>query len=192
MSTERTLNAIYRRDKDRMVNEIRGILFREFQWCVKSFQLRKEYAEEIFLNSIIILNNKYRILVEENYIKSQKCLYQIIMREMKRFCQEKLKDKMSRQGNYEKYRLKYNELQRKRNRKEYHRKYAKKIYYSVKKDPTKYPNYIYNRNKSIEKRKENGKQKEYNRKWYLKNKERLKIKHHNYYLTHIKSNVKTN
>ena len=28
MSTERTLNAIYRRDKDRMVNEIRGILFR--------------------------------------------------------------------------------------------------------------------------------------------------------------------
>src|SRR3990167_799384 len=156
MSTERTLNAIYRRDKDRMVNEIRGILFREFQWCVKSFQLRKEYAEEIFLNSIIILNNKYRILVEENYIKSQKCLYQIIMREMKRFCQEKLKDKMSRQGNYEKYRLKYNELQRKK------------------------------------KRKENGKQKEYNRKWYLKNKERLKIKHHNYYLTHIKSNVKTN
>ena len=137
---ERTINALYKRDKPRLISKIKKVLHLEYEWLTENPITRQMYANDIFSNSIIILLEKYSVLVQENYIKSEKCLFQIIMREIKRFTHEKLKERMIDEGKLEEYKLNYNELQRKRKRDR--KKGARKRYYLLKQDPVKFRQYV--------------------------------------------------
>lgn len=156
--TERTINAIWYRDRNRLLSVTKGLISNNYIWTSKlPWQVRQQWAIDIFDKSISVLLEKYPLIVETNYQSSEKLLYSIIRNEFRRFVLKNTIERAKMNGTIIPFMAKYNEEQRKRNRKEHSKKCAIKAYYIQKNDPVKHAEYlkkrlIYQRQYRLEKK----------------------------------------
>lgn len=140
---DRTVSLLYQRDKARLTNWAKGFIVETFPFSVDiPWPVRQECAEEAFSRSVCKLLEKYPVLVEENYQRSERVLFGILRNEVRQIFFERSKQRALDRGEIIPFMAAYNARQRGRDRRSYLRKQGKKRYYQLKQDPVKYAAYL--------------------------------------------------